>query len=64
MPKMKSRRNARFRFKVTATGKVLRHQSNCNHILAKKSSKRKRFLRKSITADAADVPRIRRMLLA
>ena len=45
MPKMKSHRGARKRFKVTATGKVLRGHAMHSHILTKKSSKRKRKLR-------------------
>ena len=47
MPKMKSHRGASKRFKTTGTGKVRRHNSMCSHILTKKSTKRKRKLRKS-----------------
>ena len=43
--KLKSKRGARKRFKLTATGKVLRHQSGKRHILTKKSQTRKRRLR-------------------
>ncbi|HVS12401.1 MAG TPA: 50S ribosomal protein L35 [Thermoanaerobaculia bacterium] len=46
MPKMKSHRGAAKRFKVTATGKVKRAHAGKNHILTKKSQKRKRKLRK------------------
>lgn len=64
MPKMKSRRNARDRFKVTATGKVMRQHSYFGHILTKKSSKRKRHLRQhGFVETQGDVKRVKRMLL-
>lgn len=44
MPKMKSHRGAAKRFKVTSTGKIRRRRAFANHILEKKSSKRKRRL--------------------
>lgn len=47
MPKQKTHRGAAKRFKVTAKGKVKRGHSMHSHILTKKSSKRKRKLRKS-----------------
>lgn len=47
MPKQKSHRGAKKRFKITGGGKVLRHHSMHSHILTKKTSKRKRKLRKS-----------------
>jgi large subunit ribosomal protein L35 len=47
VPKQKSHRGASKRFKVTGTGKVRRHQSMKSHILTKKTTKRKRQLRKS-----------------
>ena len=49
MPKIKSHRGASKRFKTTGTGKVRRHHSMHSHILTKKSTKRKRNLRKSTT---------------
>ena len=47
MPKQKSHRGASKRFKVTGTGKVRRNHSMKSHILTKKTTKRKRKLRKS-----------------
>ena len=41
MPKMKTHKGAAKRFKVTGTGKLTRRRANLNHILEKKSSKRK-----------------------
>jgi len=47
VPKQKSHRGASKRFKVTGTGKVRRNRSMKSHILTKKTTKRKRKLRKS-----------------
>ena len=47
MPKQKTHRGAAKRFKVTGGGKVKRNRSMKSHILTKKSTKRKRKLRKS-----------------
>ena len=46
MPKLKTKKAAAKRFKVTGTGKVKRNKSNTQHILGKKSRKRKRNLSK------------------
>ena len=62
--KLKSRRGAVKRFKLTATGKVKRWHSMKRHILTKKAAGRKRKLRHSALVDPADAPNIRRMLLA
>lgn len=44
MPKMKTRKAVVARFKVTATGKLLRRKPGKRHILTKKTAKRKRQL--------------------
>jgi large subunit ribosomal protein L35 len=62
MPKMKTHRGAAKRFKTTGSGKLLRQKANLNHILGKKSSKRKRRLTGEFELKAADSPRIRRLL--
>ena len=62
MPKMKSHSGAAKRFKRTATGRFKRSQSHLNHILTKKSTKRKRGLRQPETVSSADTAAIRRML--
>ena len=46
MPKMKTHRGAAKRFSLTASGKVKRGKAYRSHILNKKSTKRKRSLRK------------------
>jgi len=47
MPKMKTNRGAAKRFKKTGTGKFVFTKSHANHILTKKTTKRKRALRQS-----------------
>jgi large subunit ribosomal protein L35 len=63
MPKMKSNRGAAKRFRVTASGKIKRHSSHHSHILTKKSTKRKRNLRKESQVSQADSPRVKQMIL-
>ena len=62
MPKMKSNRGAAKRFKKTASGKVKRRKAYKAHILTKKSSSRKRRLRKGTLVSQADRKRIGRLL--
>jgi large subunit ribosomal protein L35 len=62
MPKMKTHRGAAKRFKVTPTGKIRRRKAYVNHILEKKSSKRKRRLNAPDVVDKHDEKRVRRML--
>ncbi len=63
MPKLKSSRSARKRFRKTGTGKIRRHKAFKNHILTKKTTKRKRGLRKAALVHPSDVKRIRRLIL-
>ena len=56
MPKMKTHRGAAKRFKTTGSGKLLRQKANLNHILGKKSSKRKRRLDRRVRVSPADAP--------
>ena len=62
MPKMKTFRGARKRFRFTATGKLRRHQACKRHILTKKNRGRKRALAKDAPVALGDAKRIRRML--
>lgn len=61
MPKLKTNRGAAKRFRRTASGYKHR-QANRNHILTKKSTKRKRHLRPLLEVADADVPAVRRMM--
>ena len=62
MPKMKTHRGAAKRFKTTGSGKIRRRRANRNHILEKKTKKRKRRLRQPTLLTKADTPAVRRML--
>ena len=62
MPKMKSHRGAAKRFRGTSTGKIMRRKAFKNHILEKKSAKRKRRLALPDTVAPSDAKRIRRLL--
>ena len=62
MPKRKSNSGAAKRFKKTASGGYKRAQSYKNHILTKKSTKRKRHLRAIEQVADADVSMLRRMM--
>jgi large subunit ribosomal protein L35 len=62
MPKMKSHRGAAKRFEVTGSGKLKRRRAFKNHMLEKKSSKRKNKLGKPTLVSDHDTKRIRRLL--
>ncbi len=62
MSKMKTNRGAAKRFRRTGKGGFKRSQSHLNHILTKKSSKRKRQLGNTLQVAEADVKAVRRML--
>jgi large subunit ribosomal protein L35 len=64
MPKMKSKRGAAKRFKVTGAGKIKRYHAFSSHILTKKSRKRKRNLRKSRLVSESEQKRIKELILA
>ena len=65
MPKMKTHRGARKRFSVTGSGKVKRNKAFKSHILTKKTSKRKRNLRRAGTiATNGEAKRMKRLILA
>jgi large subunit ribosomal protein L35 len=59
---MKTHRGAAKRFKVTGSGKVKRYKAYKSHILNKKSSKRKRNLRKSTLIAAVEQKKIKRLI--
>ena len=64
MPKVKTHKGASKRFRKTRNGKFLRNKAYGSHLLAKKTRKRKRNLRKKATVASADSARIKRMLVA
>jgi large subunit ribosomal protein L35 len=62
MPKMKTNKGAAKRFSVTGSGKFKRYRSGKNHILTKKTRKRKRHLRQTTVVHLADAKRIAKLL--
>jgi large subunit ribosomal protein L35 len=62
MLKIKTHSASKKRFKVTGTGKIKRFKAYKSHILTKKSTKRKRNLRKATMASSANVAAIRKMI--
>jgi large subunit ribosomal protein L35 len=61
---MKTNSGATKRFKRTASGQFKRKQAFKNHILTKKSIKRKRKLSKKVLVNPSDLPRVERMMLS
>lgn len=62
MPKLKTHSGAKKRFNLTKNGKVKRACANKSHILNKKSTKRKRNLRKRTYADVTNTAKVLRMI--
>jgi len=62
MPKIKTNRGAAKRFKRTGKGGFKRSQSHLNHILTKKSTKRKRHLRSTLQVAESDLKAVRKMM--
>jgi len=62
MPKLKTKRAAAKRFKVTGTGKLKRGKAYRRHILTKKTTKNKRNLRKATIVDASNVKIMKKVL--
>lgn len=62
MPKIKTHSGAKKRFKLSKNGKPMRAHANKSHILTKKSTKRKRNLRKTSVADTTNQKQIKRLI--
>ena len=62
MPKIKTHSGAKKRFKLTKNGKVKRAHAYKSHILNKKSTKRKRNLRKLVVADVTNTAAVKKMI--
>jgi large subunit ribosomal protein L35 len=60
--KVKTHRGAAKRFKITATGKILRMHSGKRHLLGTKAANRMRRLKKLTEVHGADAANVRRML--
>jgi large subunit ribosomal protein L35 len=62
MPKIKTRKGATKRFKITKNGKVLAKKQGLRHILTKKGSKRKRQLGIKSVLKECEAKKIIRMM--
>lgn len=62
LPKIKTKRSARKRFKKTGTGEYKRSKASKSHLLTKKTRKRKRNLAKSTLVSKKDKKKVRRLL--
>jgi len=62
MPKMKTHKSSQKRFSISKSGNIKRSKAYKSHILTKKTTKRKRNLRKSTTVSAAETSRIKVLL--
>ena len=62
MPKMKTHKGAKKRFKVSKRGKVLRGKPGRRHLLSVKTSNRKRRLRKAVKCSSFDSWKVKRLL--
>lgn len=62
MPKLKTHKGAQKRFSMTASGKIKRNKAFASHILTKKSTKRKRNLRKSTIVVKEEHKRVKNLL--
>lgn len=62
MPKIKTHRGAAKRFSFTAKEKIKRSKAYASHILTKKTTKRKRNLRKGALVDSANHRDIKRLI--
>ncbi len=62
MPKLKTKRSAAKRFTKTGSGKFMFNKEGRSHILTKKSTKRKRNLRRRAVIDDSMVKSLKRMM--
>jgi large subunit ribosomal protein L35 len=60
--KLKTHRGARKRFKITASGKILRMHSGKRHLLGTKPARRMRKLKKLTKVSPNDVASVKQML--
>lgn len=63
MPKLKTKKAAAKRFRITASGELKRNKSNTQHILGKKTTKRKRKLRQATLVSHTVLKSIKKKLL-
>jgi len=62
MPKQKTHKGTKKRFRLTARGKVKHRQAGTSHLATRMSQKRKRNLRGTGVLESAEADRIKRAL--
>jgi large subunit ribosomal protein L35 len=62
MPKMKSNRAARKRFRVTGSGKIMHRKAWGSHLYKSKSKARQIRLKGNNVVDSSDESRVRRLI--
>lgn len=62
MPKVKTKKAAAKRFKLTASGQLKRMKAYKSHILTKKSTKRKRNLRHATMTDSTNIKTMKKIM--
>ena len=62
MPKIKTRKTASKRFKVTGTGKIMRRNTGKGHLMMKKSGSRRRRLTLESTVSHGERQKVQRMV--
>ena len=62
MPKLKTNRSVKKRFKITKKGKVRRNRAYSQHLLSGKSAKRKRNLRRADLVQGSQARTVKRLL--
>jgi large subunit ribosomal protein L35 len=62
MPKIKTRKTAIKRFKITGTGKLMRRHTRRGHLMINKDPNRKRGLRKDAEVVGGDLIKTKRLL--
>jgi large subunit ribosomal protein L35 len=60
--KLKTKRGAAKRFKITGSGKVKRSKAYASHLLSSKTTKRKRKLRKNVVVDKRESRNVKRLI--
>ena len=60
--KLKTHKGAKRRFKVTATGKIMRTKGMKSHLRRKKSARVKRQFDRMLVLDKADEKRVKQLL--
>ncbi len=62
MTKLKTRKSAAKRFRMTGSGKLMRRRAGKNHLLQHKPSDRKNRLSKIVAVHESDVDNVRAMM--